>query len=61
MVEELVIDLGLADTKPYTKIVIDKNNKVLLYSTGKYIQYLITYSGKQSGKGYVYINMYPNK
>ena len=46
MVEDLVIDLGLADTKPYTKIVIDKNNKVLLYSTGKYIQFLITCNGK---------------
>ena len=32
------------------------NNKVLLYSTEKYIQYLlITYSGKESEKEYIYI------
>ena len=31
-------------------------NKDLLYSTGKYIQYLvITYSGKESEKEYMYI------
>ena len=33
------------------------NNKVLLYSTGYYIQYyLITYNGKESGKGYICIS-----
>ena len=32
------------------------NNKVLLYSTEKYIQYLlITFSGKESEKEYIYI------
>ena len=35
------------------------NNKDLLYSTGNYIQYLIvTYSGKESEKEYIYIYMY---
>ena len=32
------------------------NNKDLLYSTRSYIQYLvITYNGKESGKGYTYM------
>ena len=32
------------------------NNKDLLYSTGKYTQYLvITYNGKESEKIYIYI------
>ena len=32
-------------------------NKVLLYSTGNYIQYLvITYNGKESEKEYMYIS-----
>ena len=35
------------------------NNKVLLYSTGNYIQYLvITYNGKESRKEYMYVCVY---
>ena len=35
------------------------NNKVLLYSTGNYIQFLvITYNGKESEKVYIYIHIY---
>ena len=34
-------------------------NKVLLYSTENYIQYLgITYNGKESEKEYIYMYMY---
>ena len=37
------------------------NNKVLLYSTGNYIQYLIiTYNGKESAKLCIYICTYLN-
>ena len=35
------------------------NNKVLLYRTGNYIQYLvINYNGKESEKEYIYIYIY---
>ena len=35
------------------------NNKVLLYSTGNYIQYLvITYNGKEYEKEYTYVCVY---
>ena len=41
----------------YTLLYIKQiNNKVLLYSTGNYIQYLvITYNGKESEKEYRYV------
>ena len=36
------------------------DNKVLLYSTGNYIQYLvIKYNGKESEKEYIYIYLNP--
>ena len=32
------------------------NNKVLLYSTGNYIQYpVISHNGKENGKQYIYV------
>ena len=35
------------------------NNKVLLYSTGNYIQYLVTnYNGEEYEKEYIYTYMY---
>ena len=41
---------------PYIKYI---NNKVLLYSTGNYIQYLvITYNEKESEKEYTYTHMH---
>ena len=49
--------LGVCDEPTYTTMYIKQiNNKVLLYSTGNYIQYLIiTYNGKKSKKEYTYI------
>ena len=44
--------MGLTHT-PYIKYI---NNKILLYSTGKYIQYLvIAYNGKEYEKEYTYV------
>ena len=45
---------GLGDANHYMSNELNK--KVLLYSTGNYIQYLmITYNGKESEKEYIYI------
>ena len=47
--------LGVWDQNIQTTIY-KINNKVLLYSTGNYIQYLVIhYNGKESGKEYIYI------
>ena len=44
----------------YTVLYIKQiKNKVLLYSTGNYIQYLvITYYGKESEKEYIHVYIY---
>ena len=50
--------LGVCDQQIQT-IIYKINNKVLLYSTRSYIQYLvINYNVKESEKEYIYIYMY---
>lgn len=50
----MVRSWGLADANYYTETGL--NNKVLLYSTGNYIQYLvITSKGKESEEEYIYM------
>ena len=52
MGEGWIGSLGLADAKYYIWI----NNKVLLYSTGNYIQYpAINHNGKEYKKEYIYM------
>ena len=37
----------------------EKNKKDLLYSTGNYVQYLVTTcNGKEAEKGYIYVYIY---
>ena len=47
-------EFGISRCKP---VYIERiNNKVLLYSTGNYIQYpVINHNGKEYEKGYIYI------
>ena len=51
--ESWIGNLGLADANLYIEWI---NNKVLLYSTGNYIQYpAINHNGKEYEKEYIYI------
>ena len=56
MGEGWIGSLGLADANYYIDWI---NNKVLLYSTGNYIQYpVINHHGKEYEKECIYIYMY---
>ena len=51
--------LGVWDQQIQTTIYKINNNKVLLYSIGNYIQYLvINYNGKEYANIYIYIYIY---
>ena len=53
MGEGCIGSLGLADANWYIGWI---NNKVLLYSTGNYIQYpVINHNGKEYEKEYIYM------
>ena len=53
VVEGRIGSLGLVDANYYIEWI---NNKVLLYSTGNYIQYpVINHNGKEYEKEYLYI------
>ena len=54
VVERRIGSLGLVDANYYIEWI---NNKVLLYSTGNYIQYpVINHSGKEKEKEYIEID-----
>ena len=52
-------ELGIGINRYVLLYINQVNNKVLLYSTGNSIQYIvITYNGKEYEKEYVYIYIY---